>query len=280
MPKFGDIKATRRTSANSLEARKKIRAAKLAELRQRHDLKFVEPASHFTLAPMEERARIIEAEKKVPFLKEGKRVAVPLTDWNLMGLGALVLPFSFNGKDYVVRFHDRAFGNRHALIVTEIGPKGRVPGDFPYVIADYYDMAHFDLQGFEKSGLVIPLLKIARDHALSEAKIFRQLTTKGIPYVEGATRFGLYVKRMATAGYKKVGEREFLPEEREHFTVQDEQLRRQGVLDRYEPMQNVAIMQYSANPRRENNLELYYNIWGIDPETGKLKPFRFPRDKF
>lgn len=113
----------------------------------------------------------------------------------------------------------------------------------------------------------MPLLRIARDHAIAKAGI--------------AIAKNVFLDRFKTlfirAGYKPIEERKM--DETEFTSLKNSVALAKAFGGDYEKAGitgTFTTFEYKAPPDERNNLDRFYKIMGRDPASGRLQPIYFP----
>ncbi|HLC80085.1 MAG TPA: DUF1289 domain-containing protein [archaeon] len=238
------------------EKKEKWRELKARRLELKYGGKFVNPGHFFTIGNVAERE---EALRKGQMIFRGRKgeefdVALNIHGYQLIGV------VGFKEKIYSLRYIKREQGAQPSALICpfEINTTHAIEEDRGmFFAADPVDMGHIQASGLEKSGLILPLLQIATEIACAKTG----KASAGIVFEKFADLF-------SRVGYKTVKQVLMTPD-----VARDIARKRPGM----KLIPHALFMEYSGKPLPENNLDTHYRFVAIDPHSGEIKSYYYPK---
>ncbi len=250
------VKVTDRRRATLLEA------LRILAIKEKFGKNAIKPARLLTIANFEE---IKEALKKGNLIFYGlrKRFEIPLKTEN----GKLIMPFFSGGKIYIARFN---YENNSIQIFELNGNREKDLQPCQFISCEAEDMGHLIMSKFEKRGVILPLLKIAAEHAVAlKGKAKAQVFLKR--FLELFLKVGYKIKEqkpLEGLGLVRI------------LSAMDRIKLAGGDYEKTGIMHYLYTLEYERKPENDkrNNLENNYRVVAYDPRTGRQKSFYFKKN--
>lgn len=247
-----------------------LRASSQKWMKARHGEFFKKPARLLRIVELKEREHLFRKGRMAFILQaSGKPQRLELSlDKRVDGefsVFRLVAPIAIDGKVFTLRYNPFY----RAISVFEVVNGEEVLRKNEHIVCEPKDMGHMILTSLERRNIVVPLIKVAAEHAVASAGFAR------------AEKVFLRTlkKRLESAGYV-VKSRRKIPQEhmeviKKHADNQEaiaagKNYRKAGIMDYY------YTMEYAGKSKELNNLDTHYRFIAMDPKTGSMRSFYYP----
>ncbi|MEM4257052.1 MAG: hypothetical protein QXD98_01700 [Candidatus Diapherotrites archaeon] len=235
----------------------RLRALRNFRLRQKYRENFVKPARLLFIADEDKRKESLK-RGKMAFTLGKKQIELELK----IGDKRLVMPFKFKGKIYIARFNSE-YQRIGIFELTEKGEQEIKPYNF--ISCEPRDMSHLIMSNFEKSHIIIPLLRIAAQHAVAVSE-----------KAQAAVFLRKFLDLFIRAGYKVKSKKEMNPLTFINIINNASKIRQaNGNYEKAGILKEIYTLEYEGKKDERNDLNKNFRIVAYDPSTAKINSYYF-----